>query len=268
MDSDWQNQVVELMRQACMIVAVAAKSDGLAWEIDAVVKHGFLAKFVLLLPPADSQEREARLRFLASTMTGLDFPFRLALERLRSVIFPEGRVALICGDKRNDWTYEACLDQAALAILDAPRNRPAISPSPIVSSSQRLRELALKAFTFARSSLAFLAIGTFMFITMAANKVRMENSHPYAHSGEERDEFVVETIKQCQKTNSELSEDVLGNYCGCYATRIADVLTYAELEARLDSKPGIMASVRDLEASLKEKTKMASDACYSDAFRR
>ncbi len=267
-DSDWQNQVVGLMRQACMIVAVAAESDGLAWEIDAVVKHGFLPKFVLLLPPVDSQEREARLCFLANRMAGLDFPFRLALERLRSVIFPEGRVTLICGGKRNDWTYEACLDQAALAILDVSRNRPAISPSPIVPSGQLLRELALNALTFARSSLAFLTIGTFMFFAMAVNQIRMENSHPYVHSGEERDEFVAETIKRCKKTNSELSEDVLGNYCGCYATRIADVLTYAELEARLDFKPGIMAGVRDLEVSLKEKTKMASDACYSEAFER
>jgi hypothetical protein len=41
-------------------------------------------------------------------------PAQIDFARSRAVIFPKRQAALITGKKRNDWTYEAVLDEAAL----------------------------------------------------------------------------------------------------------------------------------------------------------
>ena len=118
-DSDWQDRVMELMQQASMVVVIAGQTKGLVWEIETVVSQGFLSKLVLLLPPVEWQEREARWRFLESSIPSLSLRSDIDLVPARAVIFPEGRATLICGDKRNDWTYEAVLD--ASGVVDSRR---------------------------------------------------------------------------------------------------------------------------------------------------
>ena len=131
-DASWQDKVTDLMQQASMIVAIAGATQGFVWEIDRIARLGFLSKLVLLLPPVATEELMARWQCLASNANFLPrFPrwpgkrpnierpnlsSEIDLLRTRAVIFTEGRPALILGDKRNDWTYEAVLDEAALMI--------------------------------------------------------------------------------------------------------------------------------------------------------
>jgi hypothetical protein len=262
-DADWQNRAIELMQQASLIVAIAGKTGGLAWEIDALVSRGFLSKFVLLLPPVNRREIEARWRFLASNTSSL--PAEIDFDHTRAAIFPKGRLTLVRSDKARDWTYEAVLDQAALGILGTAQIRPATSPSLVTPESPFSKKLAREVLSFARSAFAFVAIGAVVFIVYGANLIRTEVARPYAHSGKDRDEFIAETINNCGE-DSGLSGDALGRYCSCYAKRLADAITYGELEALLDSKPSILG--RDLKASFNQKVKTASATCLKEALRQ
>lgn len=89
-DSSWREKVTELMQRASMIVAIAGGTQGLAWEIDTIVRLGLVSKFVLLLPPVDMQELEARWQYLASNATSAVLPSEIDLVRARAVIFPNG----------------------------------------------------------------------------------------------------------------------------------------------------------------------------------
>lgn len=262
-DSEWQNRVIELMQQASLVVAIAGKTGGLAWEIDALVNHGFVSKFVLLLPPVDRQEIQARWRFLAGNASSLRLPADVELDRTRAVIFPKERLTLLCSDGARDWTYEAVLDHAALAILGTMQTRSATSGSLVTPETPFSRRLAQETWTLVRSACAFVAIGTVVFVAYGANLIRSEVSHPYARSSKERDEFIAETTNGC-RADGGLPEGALGRYCSCYARRIADAITYGEIEALTDSKPSLLG--RDLKASFNEKVKTASAVCMKEAL--
>jgi hypothetical protein len=129
-DASWQETAAHLMRQASMIVAIAAATPGLAWEIGTVLERGFMAKLALLLPPLESGELEARWQFLLSSAIGASLPSQIDLSRARAVVFPGRHPILITGNKRNEWTYEAVLDEAALLIANQS------SPSPYGQKTQ------------------------------------------------------------------------------------------------------------------------------------
>jgi hypothetical protein len=71
-------------------------------------------KLVLLLPPVGVRELQARWQALAMHVGSNVLPAQIDFARSRAVIFPKRQAALITGKKRNDWTYEAVLDEAAL----------------------------------------------------------------------------------------------------------------------------------------------------------
>jgi hypothetical protein len=124
-DESWQQTVTDLMRQGSMIIAIAAATPGLAWEIGTLVELGFVPKFALLLPPLESWELEARWQFLLGSALGSRLPTQIDLSRVRAVVFPDGHPIPIVGNKRNEWTYEAVLDEAALVIAHQPCRVPA-----------------------------------------------------------------------------------------------------------------------------------------------
>jgi len=114
----WQQKATERMREAAMIVVIAAKTPGLAWEVNRIAKMGMASKLVILLPPVPAEDLRDRWQSLAGhSESGLVPPLD-DLARLRALIFPEGTVAFISGTKSNDWTYEAVLDEAALVITN------------------------------------------------------------------------------------------------------------------------------------------------------
>lgn len=134
-DAGWQETAMQLMRQSSMIVAIAAATQGLAWEIGAVVEGGFLPKLALLVPPLESGELKARWQFLLSDVLGTSLPSQVDLTRARAVVFPGGHPLLITGNRRNEWTYEAVLDEVALVIGNQPSPSPP-PPLPVLEQKQ------------------------------------------------------------------------------------------------------------------------------------
>lgn len=132
-DTSWQETTTHLMLQASMIVAIAAATPGLAWEIGTIVERGILAKLVLLLPPLESGDLEARWQFLLTSALGGSLPSQVDLPRTRAVAFHGGRPALITGNRRNDWTYEAVLDEVALLIANQQRSSPHVPQAALES---------------------------------------------------------------------------------------------------------------------------------------
>jgi hypothetical protein len=253
LSSDWQNHVSELMQRTSLIVAVVAQTSGLAWEIDAVARHGLLAKFVLLFPPVDNSELKTRFELVRGLATDLEIPLSIELSRLRSITFPKNRICLIYGDKSNDWTYEACLDQAALGIIGSSQGLPTSRGRTITKVAKVLMpEFA----TFVRSALVFLAIAAFVFISYGASLYRQESSHPFARKGAERDEFIAGFVSDCGNNKREPV-----GYCNCFANRIADSLTYGEYKALEKPEHDVTVSVMDNKASFAEKARAAAHAC-------
>jgi hypothetical protein len=63
-DKNWKARVINLLHE-CQLVVMAmgefSPGDGLSWEVEQIVAHGFLQKAVLVMPPCD--EAEAFLRW-------------------------------------------------------------------------------------------------------------------------------------------------------------------------------------------------------------
>ena len=115
-DASWQEKATDLMHRASIIVMIAGATSGLVWEIETILRLGFRSKIMLLFPPIAIEDLERRWQFLVSNIF-LDLPLEIDLLRTRALVFPKGKVCLITGDLRNDWTYEAALDEAALMIV-------------------------------------------------------------------------------------------------------------------------------------------------------
>lgn len=182
-DSSWQQKVIELMQDAAMIVVIAGGTAGLVWELDAIARLGPLWKLVVLLPPVGVQTLQARWQTLAAHLGSNVLPAQIELSRARAVIFPKGRAVLLVGKKRNDWTYEAVLDEAALMIA-SKRDAHQIAPSPQgVSSTERVRQ----ALGTLASDLTSMAAAAFVVVLLVTYSLlidyRETQSRPFASPG-------------------------------------------------------------------------------------
>jgi hypothetical protein len=115
-DVTWREKATELMAKASMIVGIAGRTEGFGWELDAIVRLGFRSKLVLLLPPVSKPELEARWQFLTSRVPDAGLPSSIDLGRTRALVFPGEDYVQITSEQRNDWSYEAVLDQAAFMV--------------------------------------------------------------------------------------------------------------------------------------------------------
>lgn len=52
-DDEWRPDVLSLMSSAAIIVVIAGKSGGLLWEIDSIVRYGYLKKTLFVSLPGD-----------------------------------------------------------------------------------------------------------------------------------------------------------------------------------------------------------------------
>ena len=120
---EWRRTAEELMASAALIVLVAGRSEGLAWELETIVRRGFIGKMVIVFPPPAWQtsgdgvaELPARWSALCDTAqeVGLALPRDIEPVRTWAVLLPGtgNAVAITCSAK-DDWTYETVLDAAA-----------------------------------------------------------------------------------------------------------------------------------------------------------
>jgi hypothetical protein len=114
--TEWQGRVIDSIQRASMIVAVAGRTQGLIWEIETIMRLGFGSKLVLLLPSVRMEELRSRWRFLAHSISAVNLPAEIDLQRTRAVLWQDRHAVLISGDGRNDWTYEAVLDEAVFVL--------------------------------------------------------------------------------------------------------------------------------------------------------
>jgi hypothetical protein len=118
-DDSWQQKATDLMQQASLIVAVAGQAEGFLWELNTIIDMKLESRLVLLLPPLQLRKLSARWDAIVQRVTALKLPTQLDLTRARAVVFRDGVFVVITADKRNDWTYETVLDNAALLIRAA-----------------------------------------------------------------------------------------------------------------------------------------------------
>ena len=250
-DSSWQQKVTELVQDAAMIVVVAGGTEGLAWEIDTIAKLGLVWKLVLLLPPVRVQELQARWQALAMHVGSNVLPPQIDFACVRAVIFPKGEAALIAGKKRDDWTYEAVLDDAALTIASERDAVHPTAPSPQhLSPSGRVRQV----LGTVASGLASMAAGALLLalvaILIGVGEYRKKVARPYAPPGYQRDSFITEMMQACREANPQLSAEQRTRYCTCFANELADVVTAAEL-----TKDELLeAKAKSVAGSCSEKT--------------
>ena len=115
----WQEDVTDLMRQASMIVVIVGATEGVAWELDTIVRLGFRTKLVLLLPPAKGEALATRWASLATNATAADLPLEINLLRTRAVVFPGGRPAFITGDQRKPPQQNGLVSICSIPVQDA-----------------------------------------------------------------------------------------------------------------------------------------------------
>ena len=254
-DSSWQQKATELMREAAMIVVIAGGTEGLAWEVDTIAELGLAPKLVLLLPPVGVRELEARWRSFASHATSAIVSLQIDFARARALIFPKGSAALVLGDKGNDWTYEAVLDEAALVMAKERGAVDATATSPHrASPAGQVRQALGRIASFLRSALGFGLVLAFLVVLLSVREARYTVSRPYAAPGEARDSFIAEMLQVCRKQNPKLSAEALARYCSCFANSLADVVTIGELD-KIESDPSaFQVKAKSVASTCPEKT--------------
>jgi hypothetical protein len=240
----WEEKVTELMQQASMILAIAGGTDGLTWEINRIVGLGLLWKLVILLPPLDVGALESRWRILKTTSLGEILPSGMDLTHIRAVFFPEGHAVLISGNRQNDWTYEAVLDEAVLIIGRSREAWRSVTShlSPRWCTRQMVNLVNNTGETLVRMISGALIVA-YLGVVLVVGQMNYKASHPLKFSRQLRDSYVT----NCQLNISRENRD---RFCTCVANRMADVLTYGDLE-KLETNPG----------ALEEKAQSAYRAC-------
>jgi len=111
----WRQAVEQLMVQASTIVLAVGRTEGLLWELNALIRLALTRKLILLLPPVQTSDLRPRWDYLQqhATEAGVVLPEDVDLEHARVIVFPPGRTAyVITADERDDWAHEAALDAA------------------------------------------------------------------------------------------------------------------------------------------------------------
>jgi hypothetical protein len=127
-DGEWQQQVLTWVRDCRMIVMVAGLTKWLVWELQSVRSSEGLTKLMILLPPGDNADRQARWTNVCKSLEGSPwYASVLAAEitEIRAVTFKsDGRVRLLTSPSDREIDYELAV-LAGLATADqmavAPR---------------------------------------------------------------------------------------------------------------------------------------------------
>lgn len=123
----WQQRVHALAADAAMIVIIAGRTAGIVWELEHASRAGVLAKVVLVIPPVETVEAEARLSLLRRTVGDAE------LAAMLGVSVPQNTLALLLGGmppvaltapERTARFYEEAIGLAARTVIGPrPRSR-------------------------------------------------------------------------------------------------------------------------------------------------
>ena len=131
--ADWQSVVAGWMAQSALIVFMAPPNrvtEGLEWELRAVADHGQWDKALVVVPPVQAAQLQARWRAFG-TAIGWLWPFSvagpLADPGALLLAFRHGRWGMITADRRTEWSYAAALNWA---LGDPGQQAPAAASEP------------------------------------------------------------------------------------------------------------------------------------------
>lgn len=116
---EWRPRVDRLMEDAHAIVMVVGKTEGLAWEIDRVARHGHLDKTVLITPPVGDDDVRERWTRVLTILTAADVEAQPAAkpeQTIASVFGRNGAGTVYTATRRDEASYRVCVD-AAMASL-------------------------------------------------------------------------------------------------------------------------------------------------------
>jgi hypothetical protein len=137
-NTEWQRLAIDSMQNASLIVAIVGMTKGLVWEIETIMRLGLGQKLVLLFPPASTDEVRRRWEFLIRSTPPASLPAEIDLVYTRAVLWLDEKPVVISGDRQNDWTYEAVLDETVWLLAAHGLNVPQLLPvCPKCNTSQK-----------------------------------------------------------------------------------------------------------------------------------
>ena len=100
-DGEWQRTVLDWIDRSTVVLMIAGSTPWVAWELRALRDAAALTKLLLLLPPGQTEDREARLRLVRECLSGSPWAAGLAaadLSRAIAVRFrPGGGIVVLEG---------------------------------------------------------------------------------------------------------------------------------------------------------------------------
>ncbi len=118
-DMEWRWAVGGLMRDALLLVMVAGLTAGLRWEIEAIVREGYLPKLLILMPSSDRQRRWdvvlEELQDLQDLPTHGELP-RDVPDGLLCLYVAGGEWSMLTGSSDWEADYEEAIDLAVYGI--------------------------------------------------------------------------------------------------------------------------------------------------------
>jgi hypothetical protein len=115
----WTEAISSLIGEACAIIMICGRSEGLAWELSHVTQPSIARKTIFFFPSVDPEELTRRWMFLTSENR---FPALAALRsidpnRLVSARSLDGlTLDVVTADHRNKRSYAAALAKLALEL--------------------------------------------------------------------------------------------------------------------------------------------------------
>jgi hypothetical protein len=132
LDTDqWQQVISAQLAIARLIVITVGATPGLAWEVQHIVRSGYLDKAVFVVAPVAEPERRRRWHFILETLRqeGVSVLARSDLpdSAIIVVVAGNGATVVVGADRRDESTYRAAIDVAAGARTIPDSTRPATS---------------------------------------------------------------------------------------------------------------------------------------------
>jgi hypothetical protein len=118
-DSDqWRTWVRDRQDAAPLIVVVVGGSDGLAWEIEQIIRRGHLPKTLFIMPPVPTNTVAERWQWLQRLFTENGRPLAVTAEAqtagLAFVIDPGGSVTTVSSDRRDEAGYRSAIEYGSM----------------------------------------------------------------------------------------------------------------------------------------------------------
>ena len=79
-EEDWQNTVQDLMGRSQAIAVVIGSTKWVSWEIEKIIRNGYINKTLFVIPPESSDDRKVRWNTFISSFQGTEYS--LTLENL------------------------------------------------------------------------------------------------------------------------------------------------------------------------------------------